>query len=236
MIFTTSLALIALPALVAAQYGPPPAPASGSSSTSAATSVPSAPADTPGVVNINVAANEQYVFSPANVSASNNTAVNFFFPMYISHHVQISWKETYCSSIDAPCTPLDGGFDSSLEQGVQMTLNITDQNKPVYFFCKQILHCGMGMVGGINLPPSGAGSFEDFQAAAEKIGGSETTVPDNGPQTGGVGAELTASPAATITAVPGSGSSGSSPSSGAGRVVANGAWVLVAAALAMAMA
>jgi len=230
MIFTTSLALIALPALVAAQYGPPPAPASGSSSTSAATSVPSAPADTPGVVNINVAANEQYVFSPANVSAGNNTAVNFFFPMLgLSHSVTES-------SIDAPCTPLDGGFDSSLEQGVQMTLNITDQNKPVYFFCKQILHCGMGMVGGINLPSSGPGSFEDFQAAAEKIGGSETTVPDNGPQTGGVGAELTASPAATITAVPGSGSSGSSPSSGAGRVVANGAWVLVAAALAMAMA
>jgi hypothetical protein len=52
MIFPTSLALIALPALVAAQYGAPPPPAGGSSSTSAATSVPSAPPNTAGEVNV----------------------------------------------------------------------------------------------------------------------------------------------------------------------------------------
>jgi len=229
MIFTISLALIALPALVAAQYGPPPAPAGSSSSTSAAASVPSAPPDTAGVVNINVAPNAQYMFSPANVTAANGTLVTFYFPTS-----PIGPHSVTQSTIDAPCTPMEGGFDSSLEQSVQMTLNITNSNDPVYFFCKQILHCGMGMVGGINLPPSGTGSFEDLQAAAEKIGGSETTVPDNGFQTGGVGAVLTASPAATAAAA--SGSSGSSAPSGAGRVVANGALGLVAAALAMAMA
>lgn len=232
MIFTTSLALIALPALVAAQYGAPPPPAGGSSSTTAATSVPSAPPDTTGVFNINVAANGQFVFSPANITAPDNSVVNFYFPASgIAHSVTQS-------SMDAPCTPLNGGFDSSLEQGVQMTVNITNQSAAVYFFCKQIAHCGMGMVGGINLPLTGSGSYAEFQAAAEKIGSSETTVPDNGPKTGGVGAVVTATPAATATAASAGGSSagGSSPSSGAGRIVANGAWGLVAAALVMAMA
>ncbi|EEB90876.1 hypothetical protein MPER_10859 [Moniliophthora perniciosa FA553] len=54
----------------------------------------------------------------------------------------------------------------------------------------------MGMVGAINAPTSG-NTFEAFQAAANQIGGSETTEPDNGPVTGGVNGVATAAPTAS---------------------------------------
>ncbi|KAI0362686.1 hypothetical protein OH77DRAFT_1362955, partial [Trametes cingulata] len=112
-----------------------------------------------------------------------------------------------------PCQPIaaqngQSGFDSGLQQGTQFTLNITNDQIPIYFFCKEPTHCGLGMVGSINAPSSG-NTFDAWQAAALKVGSNEQTLQDNGPVTGGIGAVATAPPSAS-----GSSSSGSSGSSG----------------------
>ncbi|KAK0459481.1 Cupredoxin [Desarmillaria tabescens] len=186
-------------------------PATTTSAAAAAAAAPSAPADTPGHVNIDVAFNNGFVFHPANVTASNGTLVTFWFPNNgLTHSVTQS-------SFAAPCTFLaangssPSGFDSGLTAGTQFSVNITDDTKPIWFHCKQVDHCGMGMVGSVNAPSTG-NTFESFQAAAMSIGSSETQEKDNGAVTGGVNGVATAAPA-TMSAAAGSSSTGSSSSS-----------------------
>ncbi|TFK42931.1 Cupredoxin [Crucibulum laeve] len=196
--FTTVLTAFLLPVLAAAQYGPPPGPAAPTTQTSsAAVTAPSAPADTPGHMNINVAFQNTFTFNPANITAPNGTLVTFWFPNSgIDHSVTQS-------SFAAPCTYLaassntSAGFDSGLTNTKQFTINITDDTKPIWFHCKQVLHCGMGMVGSINAPQNGTNTFDAFMAAAMKIGSNEQTETDNGAVTGGVNGVATAAPAAS---------------------------------------
>jgi plastocyanin len=231
MIFATALTLLATPLFVAAQYGYGGGGASTSTapatSTSAASAAPSAPADSPGNINIDVAFQGNFVFNPSNVTAANGTKVTFWFPnSAVSHSVSQS-------SFGAPCTYLaaangtSGGFDSGLQVAKQFTITITDDAKPIWYFCKQVQHCGMGMVGSINAPTTG-NTFDLFKAAALAIGSSETTVPDNGFVSGGVNAQATASPAATASTT----SPSSSPSSSSAMkfTVGAGAALIVAAA------
>ena len=74
-----------LPAFAAAQlYGPAPGPAGGSTTTSSATNTaPSAPANSAGFVNVDVAPGGNLVFNPNNFNATNGTVVTFFFPKYV---------------------------------------------------------------------------------------------------------------------------------------------------------
>ncbi|KDQ33639.1 hypothetical protein PLEOSDRAFT_1087897 [Pleurotus ostreatus PC15] len=213
MMFKTAAAICSLlPSLALAQYGyNPPAGNSSptTSSSAAAAAVPSAPANTDGHINVDVAAGGQFVFSPANITAPNNTVVTFFFPNAgITHSVTQS-------SFAAPCTYLaassnnSAGFDSGLTAGTQFSITITDDTKPIWFHCKQITHCGIGMVGSINAPTTG-NTHANFVAAAMAIGAAgEPTEADNGPTTGGFGALATAPPTSG-TAAPTSGGSGGS--------------------------
>ncbi|TCD66474.1 hypothetical protein EIP91_001354 [Steccherinum ochraceum] len=207
--FKFAVTLSLLPLLVAGQYNyPPPAPAPAQSSPAAAAAAPSAPASSSTQVNIDVGAGGNFIFKPANVTAANGTLVTFFFPDgAIPHSVTQS-------SFADPCTPLASGFDSGLQNSKQFTINITNDATPIWFFCKAPTHCGTGMVGSINAPATG-NTFDNFQAAAVKIGANEVTIQDSGFASGGVGALATASPAATVSASP-STSSGSSPSGGSG--------------------
>ncbi|KAF9009366.1 Cupredoxin [Cyathus striatus] len=212
--FTAALLAFLLPSFALAQYGGPPAPQPGTTS-SAPASAPSAPANTPGNINIDVAFNGNFVFNPANISAPIGTLVTFWFPNTgIPHSVTQS-------SFANPCTFLNitsnntFGFDSGLTQDVQFTINVTSTD-PIWFHCKQVLHCGMGMVGSINAPSSGNNTFDAFMQAAMAIGSNEQTEQDNGPVTGGVGAIATATPAAT-----GTGAAGSTSNSGANQVRAS---------------
>ncbi|KAI0336298.1 hypothetical protein GY45DRAFT_387473 [Cubamyces sp. BRFM 1775] len=208
--FSTALALTLLPLLAVAnpQYGYNPAPAPATTNMAAAT-VPTAPPSTAGQVNIEVAAGGNFVFSPANVTAPNGTMVTFFFPNAgLTHSVTQG-------DFSNPCEPIaaqngQNGFDSGLQAGVQFTLNVTNDQIPIYFFCKQQTHCGLGMVGSINAPATG-NTFDAWQAAAIKVGSSEPVLQDNGFVSGGIGAVATAAP----TSSSGSGSSGSGTTSGA---------------------
>jgi hypothetical protein len=79
---------------------------------------------------------------------------------------------------------------------VQFTINITN-DQPIWFHCKQLLHCGMGMVGSINAPTNGTNTFAAFQQAALNIGSNEVEQTSGGAVTGGVNGIATATPADT---------------------------------------
>ncbi|KAI0262891.1 hypothetical protein BC834DRAFT_1001155 [Gloeopeniophorella convolvens] len=247
MKFSVALTAVILPALVNAQYGGPPAAApSSSSSSSAAPATPSAPPSNSTNVNVDVGAGGQFVFNPANFNATNGTIVTFFFPAEANAHTHsgVTPHSVTQSSFANPCTYLAaangsaGGFDSGLQNSKQFSINITNDQAPIWFHCKAPTHCGLGMVGSINAPSTGSNTASAFLAAAKAIGAKEVTENDNGPVTGGVNAVATATPAATVLpsgSGSSSGSSGSS-SSGASRVVVNGLLALVAVAAGVSLA
>ncbi|KAF9466424.1 hypothetical protein BDZ94DRAFT_1251922 [Collybia nuda] len=194
--FVTALAVLLLPAFAAAQYGGPnPTPTS-----STPVPAPSAPPDTAGNMNIDVAFNGTFTFHPNNIVAPNGTLVTFWIPDQGFDHSITQ------SSFDAPCTYLNSsansttpGFDSGLHSRMKFTINITDDTKPIWFHCKQILHCGMGMVGSINAPNNTANTFEAFQAAAIKIGNTEVQETDHGFVAGGINAVATGPPVSSTS-------------------------------------
>ncbi|KAJ3830401.1 hypothetical protein F5880DRAFT_1606711 [Lentinula raphanica] len=250
MIFTTLVYVLVVPALVSAQiYGPPPG--SGTTTTAAPASAPSAPADTQGHMNIDVAFNGNFVFHPANISAPVGTLVTFWFPGGdIPHSVTQSSFAQPCTYLTANSSAGTGnGFDSGLTNAVQFTINITDDQllnrsgfigpfiyTAIWFHCKQILHCGMGMVGSINAPTNGSLTFDAFQAAAMQIGSNEVTQTSGGPVTGGVHGIATATPAATGTSGASSGSSASSNTSSAIINVASMSTVILGLAVGILLA
>ncbi|KAJ7489936.1 hypothetical protein B0H11DRAFT_2229443 [Mycena galericulata] len=224
---STAVVAIVFSSFAAAQnYGGPPSVPT--TTAPAAVAIPSAPPSTTGQVNINVAPNGNFVFSPNNVTASNGTNVTFWFPASaVTHSVTQS-------SFAEPCTYLaasannSAGFDSGLTSADQFTITITDDTKPIWFHCKQVTHCGSGMVGSINAPANGTNTFTAFQAAAVKIGSSEVTETDHGPVTGGFNAVATAAPSNTgVGATP-----STAPSSSGMRVgISVGAILLGGAAM-----
>ncbi|KAJ7191432.1 hypothetical protein GGX14DRAFT_295830, partial [Mycena pura] len=182
--------------LAAAQnYGPiPPTTVTAAG----AAPIPSAPPSTAG--HVDVAASGTFAFSPNNFTAANGTIVTFYFP-----NAGIDHSVTQSSFAD-PCTPLaatansSAGFDSGLTAGDQFSINITDDTKPIWFHCKQVTHCGLGMVGSINAPTAGTNTFANFMAAAKAIGAQgEPTETDNGPVLSGVNAIAAAAPSNTAT-------------------------------------
>ncbi|KAI9463391.1 hypothetical protein F5148DRAFT_197344 [Russula earlei] len=227
-----------LPLLVHAQYPAPTetypesSPAPASSGTPASSTPTSTPASGTNNINVQVAAGGQLVYNPSNFTASNGTTVTFIFPPgALPHSVT---QSTFAN----PCTPLaatggnPAGFDSGLQAGKQFTIKITNDQLPVWFFCKNTIHCGLGMVGAINAPTTG-NTYTSFVAAAKAIGSGETPVPDNGPVTGGVNAVATATPSPTSASS--SSTSSSTPSSPASRVVADGLLAVLAAVFGITM-
>ncbi|KAI0797780.1 Cupredoxin [Abortiporus biennis] len=237
--FKAILTLVALPifALAAPQiYGPAPGPAAPTTSQAVAAAAPSAPPDSPGHVNVDVGFQNGFVFHPSNFTAPNGTVVTFFFPNNGVPHSVVQ------SAFSTPCTPLaatnstPAGFDSGITMGTEFSITITDDTTPIWFFCKFPLHCGMGMVGAINAPTTGNQTFDGLQAAALAIGGSEPNVPDNGPVTGGVGADATAGPTSAGASPTGSTGTSGTTTSGAGRLVASSSLGLLVIVMAVAVA
>ncbi|RPD81853.1 hypothetical protein L226DRAFT_450467 [Lentinus tigrinus ALCF2SS1-7] len=86
------------------------------------------------------------------------------------------------SSFAAPCSPVDGGFDSGFmpvaanqtDSFPTYTITVEDTN-PIWVFCRQgentaASHCGKGMVFAVNCPSTGANTFDNFKSSALKIG------------------------------------------------------------------
>jgi plastocyanin len=232
--FTKILALFLFPALAAAQYGAPaPAPASSgsaSSTSSSAAVAPTAPTNSAGQININVAFNGQLVFSPTNISAPVGTLVTFYFPdsAPLTHSVTQSTFANPCTYLAANTTSnASAGFDSGLQSAVTFTINITDTT-PIWFFCKQVSHCSLGMVGSINAA-NDTNTYTEFRANAKALNGNETLTPDNGPVIAGVGATATGSPVSDIS----SSAASATSTSGALKVATSFGFALFAAVLAI---
>ncbi|KAN0141340.1 Cupredoxin [Lactarius tabidus] len=221
MKFSIALTAVLLPAFVNAQ-----------SSSSSSAAAPSASASNSNNIKVSVGANDALVYTPSAITAANGTTVTFVFTDEPHSVTQ--------STFDNPCTYLaaangsSGGFDSGLQTGKQFTLTITNDQEPVWFFCKAPQHCGAGMVGSINAPSTG-NTAAAFLAAAKAIGSSEPTVTDSGPVTGGVDAVATSTPTST-SASSSSPSPSSSKSSDARRLVASGVFALLAPAFGIALA
>jgi len=222
----TLAATLFLPVLVNAQYGDP-TPDTSTTTTSTAPAAASTGNSTQ--INVQVAAGG-LVYSPSNFTASNGTTVTFIFPSGSTTHSVTQ------GSFANPCVYLaatggaSAGFDSGLQAGKQFSIQITNDQEPVWFFCKSVGHCGLGMVGAINAPTSG-NTYDAFVAAAKALGSSEIPISDSGPVTGGVGAVATATPAASTASSSGTSTSKSTTSSSsAGHLVANSLFALLATA------
>ncbi|KAI0315626.1 hypothetical protein OF83DRAFT_1173651 [Amylostereum chailletii] len=163
---------------------------------------PSAPPDSPGRLNLNVAPDNSTVFSPSNVTAALGTLVTFYFPD--SPLVSVTQ-----SSLEDPCTYLNTsgavGFDSDLATSIQYSFEVVN-DQPIYFHCKHAGHCGLGMVGTINAPTDGNGTYEAYLNAALAIGANEVNETNTAPVTTGQGIAgvTTIFPTAAATGTPSS--------------------------------
>jgi hypothetical protein len=132
------------------------------------------------VVKVGATANDQggiFQFIPPTVTAKNGTVVSFQFTGAPGNHSVTQ------STFTDPCDPTPGGFDSGwvfISQPSDLTetpvfnLTITDDSKPIWFFCKQLLpgpHCSVGMVGAINAPTNGSNTFSAYQNNAKNFKG-----------------------------------------------------------------
>ncbi|KAJ7910411.1 hypothetical protein B0H13DRAFT_608217 [Mycena leptocephala] len=135
-------------------------------------------------------------FYPNLVLATNGTIVTFQFTGTPGNHSVTQ------SSFGSPCQPLDNGFDSgwvfvnqSLPSPPEWNLTITNDQIPIWFYCKQlgkaVPHCNSGMVGVINVDLT-AKSFPQFHDLASAA----TSVPPGQAEGGfvGIGASATGPP------------------------------------------
>ncbi|KAJ3772598.1 hypothetical protein FB446DRAFT_42961 [Lentinula raphanica] len=169
-----------------------------------------------------------FQFKPSSFNATNGSVITFEFSGNPGNHSITQ------SALSNPCQPMSGGFDSGwvliptggVSPNPLWNLTITDDSQPIYFFCKQLIpspHCAAGMVGTINAPSSGTGSFNDFLNNAKQTkdsgqgvgaligqGASASAVP--GPLPSGV--TLFGTPASTPISASGSGTSSAASASG----------------------
>ncbi|KAF8970794.1 hypothetical protein BDZ97DRAFT_1724511 [Flammula alnicola] len=118
-----------------------------------------------------------FQFIPPTVTAKNGTTVTFKFTGAPGNHTVTQ------STFADPCDPAAGGFDSgwvfipaspALTETPEWNLTITDDTKPLWFFCKQLApspHCKAGMVGAINAPTTGNNTFANYQKNAVAFSG-----------------------------------------------------------------
>ncbi|KAJ7089047.1 hypothetical protein C8R43DRAFT_296963 [Mycena crocata] len=114
-------------------------------------------------------------FHPNLALATNGTIVTFQFTGAPGNHSVTQ------SSFTSPCQPLAGGFDSgwvsvpqSLPAPPEWNLTITNDQIPIWFYCKQLSkvpHCNAGMVGALNVEVTNKSlpEFESFASIATSV-------------------------------------------------------------------
>jgi len=127
--------------------------------------------------NVEVAQNGQLAFNPQFVNAKQGDIINLMF-----NPVAHTFTE---SSFDYPCVPATGGFDTGFvnvsagQAPVSRQFVVPQDTTPLWYYCRQIGHCGKGMVFAIN-PPTTGNTFSNFLALAiaqNGTGSSAVTVP-----------------------------------------------------------
>ncbi|KAJ7274827.1 hypothetical protein C8J57DRAFT_1592218, partial [Mycena rebaudengoi] len=108
-----------------------------------------------------------FQFNPNSIKAAKGTVVTFEFTGAPGNHTVTQ------SSFDKPCEPLANGFDSGwifikekIDPPPTWSITITDDSKPIWFYCKQLNPTAHCMVGAINVQP-GDKSLQAFQNNAK---------------------------------------------------------------------
>ncbi|KAI0068418.1 hypothetical protein BV25DRAFT_1793298 [Artomyces pyxidatus] len=182
----SSTALSSASTTYTAAYGtatipPPPVPVTvtqtitveASTWTTTYASYPDSPAPTPasleGAVHKVIVGGSSLVFDPPTVSALPRDTIMFEFQ--VKNHTATQ------AAFDAPCVPLEGGFDAGFNPVAANatafpTFNVTvNDTAPIWVFCRQTGHCGQGMVFAVNSVESSARNFEAFKALAIQLNG-----------------------------------------------------------------
>lgn len=104
-------------------------------------------------------------YSPETVEAAAGDVVEFNFRANAHTVTQ--------SSFENPCTGIDGGFKTGLQnntmdvdRAILREFVVPKTDAPLWFYCGAPTHCQKGMVFAINAPTEGEGTFEKFQKAA----------------------------------------------------------------------
>ncbi|KAF3904288.1 hypothetical protein AA313_de0209272 [Arthrobotrys entomopaga] len=201
---------------------------SGSSSTSmpaAASTTSSGPAAATQTVSVGA---NGLNFSPNSITANVGDTITFSFNG--GNHTVTE------AAFSDPCNPMPQGFFSGFAGSNSETFSIVvTSTDPIWFYCSQITHCQLGMVGAINPPTSGntlvafqkAASSADTKSTPSAVFGGVVSVKGQPASTAPGAASVTNSPASPTNS---GGSSSPSPTgNGAVSLSAGFAMVVVGA-------
>ncbi|KAI0282553.1 hypothetical protein BGY98DRAFT_912231, partial [Russula aff. rugulosa BPL654] len=125
---------------------------------------------------VQVATGGQLVYTPSNFTAKNGTIVTFNFPnSSIPHSVTQGYFGQPCAYLTASGGN-PAGFDSGLLSAKQYSLKITNDKEPIFFFCKNDAHCGLGMVGQRDQRTDSGNTYAAYLAGAKALSTSEPVV------------------------------------------------------------
>ncbi|KAF2261751.1 hypothetical protein CC78DRAFT_427132, partial [Lojkania enalia] len=129
------------------------------------------------IVQVGGPADAPLTFQPDFVMAAKGDLVQFQFNMKNHSIVQ--------STFDQPCVPITNvmpnktdaffsgfmptnrTFGQTSKAGLlTYTIRVTDDTKPIWFYCSQGMHCQSGMVGAINPPSSGNRTLAAYKQLA----------------------------------------------------------------------
>ncbi|KAK6519088.1 hypothetical protein TWF281_003776 [Arthrobotrys megalospora] len=120
-----------------------------------ATFASAAVAQTVHTVNVGVGG---LTFAPESITANTGDTVKFVFKG--GNHTVTQ------GTFSNPCNPASKGFFSGFTGSTSESFSIILANSdPIYFYCSQITHCQLGMVGAIN-PPSSGNTLAAYKSAA----------------------------------------------------------------------
>lgn len=183
-------------------------------------------------------------FDPQQITAQKGDVVNFEFRGG-NHTVTQSSFANPCSWQFNTATQQNGfssgfvPFNATSGQVGVYSLEITQTDTPIWFFCGRPPHCKSGMYGAINAPTTGNKTFTNFAANVKTTNepGLGVTVPFTPPGASSGSSSAVAAPTNTpsIVSIPASptssGAATPKPSSGAASVNARSAVVLGLAGL-----
>jgi plastocyanin len=127
---------------------------------------------------VTVGKDGQLRYDPEFITAAVGDTVTYqFFPK--NHTVTQSNFAEPCQPKADTSSDHTPGFDSGFMPVAAndatphlFTITVNDTN-PIWAYCRQVGHCGSGMVMGIN-PPTSGNTFDAFQMLAEKINGTSS--------------------------------------------------------------
>ncbi|KAH9908102.1 Cupredoxin [Xylariomycetidae sp. FL2044] len=141
------------------------------------------------------------VFTPAETAAAVGDMVIFEFQQ--QNHTATQ------STFAAPCDPMEGGMDTGFQANPNNTISPAPQvamqvmtAEPIWFYCKQANHCGMGMTFSINPTAEKTQAMFQAMAIAQKGAGAGSAITGNATETvatSAAGAAATEAPAAVST-------------------------------------